>query len=150
MRYVAGLLLLLSACQSGEDGAQRQESANVQTGGPAGPVTLAVPSDPDVRGAVANSGAPADLPQERSAETLRARVDAAPADVRDAIERRAGCNHFGGEVGYDAERRAMIERALREARCDTIEADIAALRRRHSGDRAVLRLLDETADLSGF
>lgn len=61
-----------------------------------------------------------------------------PTEVFDYAGRWAGCAHFGGEEGYDAERRAQIEAAVAELRCDALEVDGAALKVRHADAPAVL------------
>jgi len=45
---------------------------------------------------------------------------AAPRPVRRFLERRAGCNHWGGEEAYDAERAQQIAQAIRGLRCDRL------------------------------
>lgn len=91
------------------------------------------------------------LPSEQlSFERLKARVAAGPRKVAAFIERRAGCNHFTGEEPYDAERRAFLEKTIRQLRCARIERDERALRRQYRRQPAVLRLLDETAEQSGW
>ena len=81
-----------------------------------------------------------------SGEALRRRVAAQPAVVRDYFSRRANCNHFGGEEPYDADRRREIAAALKDLRCETIEAEAIFLRR-HFAARpetlAVIELADE-------
>jgi hypothetical protein len=91
------------------------------------------------------------LPTEQlSFERLKARVAAGPRKVAAFIERRAGCNHFAGEEPYDSERRAFLEKTIRELRCARIDRDERALRRQYRKQPAVLRLLDETAEQSGW
>ena len=79
-------------------------------------------------------------------EALRRRVAAQPAVVRDYFQRRANCNHWGGEEPYDADRRREIDAALKDLRCETIEAEAIFLRR-HFAARpetlAVIELADE-------
>ena len=81
---------------------------------------------------------------------LQARVDQAPGDVKAFIVRRAECNHFMGEEPYDEARRAYLDRALRELRCNLLHRDERRLRHVHRKDGAVLRLLDETAHSLGW
>jgi hypothetical protein len=89
--------------------------------------------------------APAD---DRRWEALMARIEAAPADVSAFVERRAGCNHFDGEVGSEyAEREKMVQDARTKLRCDDLDADEASLRRAHRASAELLRLLDETKHL---
>jgi len=63
---------------------------------------------------------------------------ALPTEVFDYAGRRAGCAHFGGEPADDPDRRAQIEAAMNELRCDTLEADAAALKARHADAPNVL------------
>jgi hypothetical protein len=81
---------------------------------------------------------------------LRARVAAQPAPVRRYVERRAMCNHWGGEEPYDAARRREIARAVRALRCTRIDRDEAVLRRRHAGRPATIAVIDEAAELLGW
>ncbi len=66
---------------------------------------------------------------------------ATPTAVFDYIGRWAGCGHWGGEEGYDAERRAQIASALAELRCAALTADGAALRREYSDNPRTLALI---------
>jgi hypothetical protein len=61
-----------------------------------------------------------------------------PTDVFDYAGRMFGCIHFGGEPRGDAERTAQIEQALTELRCDTIEAEGAALKTKYADRPNVL------------
>lgn len=64
-----------------------------------------------------------------------------PAAVFDHASRRLGCDHFGGEEGHDAERRAQIAAAVAELRCDALDAEAAALKRRHADSPRLLALI---------
>ena len=57
---------------------------------------------------------------------------APPQEVRDFVQRRTDCNHWAGEEGYDAARRAEINAAYAKLRCAALEADAAALKARYS------------------
>lgn len=85
-----------------------------------------------------------------SATPLEARVrrefHAAPLAVRAFLVRRAGCNHWGGEEGYDAERAAQIAEAARKLRCNRIEADEKRITRQYAKSRRVRWLLAATRD----
>lgn len=65
--------------------------------------------------------------QERQAQLARAAAD----PVVGVIERAELCLHFGGEEGYDAERRAQIDKAFEDNKCDTVVADGDALKAAH-------------------
>jgi hypothetical protein len=87
-------------------------------------------------------------PEDESWGTLRARIEVSPQDVAAFIERRAGCNHFWGEVGSDnPDREQQIQDTLREMRCWDLETDERALRKAHHYKAEVVKLLDDTADL---
>ncbi len=89
-------------------------------------------------------------PAEAEWDKLRARVEAAPPPVAAFIERRAGCNHFWGEDPYDRERAQQIDAALRKLRCNRLDADERALRRTYRRQPAVLVLITDTAEISGW
>ena len=65
----------------------------------------------------------------------------APAPVRAFVERRDGCDHWGGEEAYDAARGREIDAAWRKLRCDRVPADEKLLRRRYARQPAILKLL---------
>ena len=73
-----------------------------------------------------------------------------PAPARAFIDRRTGCNHWAGEEPYDAPRRKEIEAALKDLRCDRLDADEAALLRRYRGDPDLAALLDAVRDEPGY
>lgn len=73
-------------------------------------------------------------------------LKAVPFAVRDFLERRAGCNHWGGEEGYDAERAAQIAEAAHKLRCRQIEADEKRIKRQYTKSRRVRWLLATTRD----
>lgn len=64
-----------------------------------------------------------------------------PTKVFDYAGRWAGCAHWGGEEGYDAERLAQINAAVTELRCSALEADGAALRREYADSPSLLALI---------
>jgi hypothetical protein len=66
----------------------------------------------------------------------------APADVAAYMERRVRCWHWSGEEPYDADRRKQIDDAMTKLKCDTIDADDAALRRKYAGSPSALAALD--------
>src|SRR5207253_2731997 len=70
-----------------------------------------------------------------------ASTPASQQDVRDFLQRRTDCQHWAGEEGYDAARRAEISAAYVKLRCATLEADEAALKTRYSGNAAIQKAL---------
>jgi hypothetical protein len=69
-----------------------------------------------------------------------------PQEVLDFVKRRTDCQHWTGEEGYDAARRAEINAAYARLRCATLEADEAALKVRHGGNTAVQQALQRRPD----
>jgi hypothetical protein len=62
-----------------------------------------------------------------------------PADVAGYVMRRAGCNHWAGEEGYDAARRAQINREEAALRCSQMDQEEAALMKRYGDRPQILR-----------
>jgi hypothetical protein len=67
---------------------------------------------------------------------------AVPRAIRTYVARRQRCTHWGDEEPYDTTRAREIARALRQERCDRLDADERALRRRYHGRSTLLRLID--------
>jgi len=65
-----------------------------------------------------------------------------PADVARFVQRRDLCDHFRGEELYDAERRAFLEKRMREY-CTGTDAKLAALKRKYRGRFDVMAKLGE-------
>ncbi len=77
---------------------------------------------------------------------MMAGCDASPPtvqqDVRDFLKRIQDCQHWAGEEGYDAARRAEINAAYTKLRCAALDADEQALKRRYDNNPALLKTLD--------
>ena len=67
---------------------------------------------------------------------------ALPAEVLAFIAQRESCDHFRGEEGYDAERRAFLAKALAKT-CTGTDRALAALRERFAAQPAVLAALKD-------
>ena len=65
----------------------------------------------------------------------------APREIGAYAERRAECEHWGGEEPYDKARAREIERAVRGLRCERLEADEKALLRKYAKRPDWVRLL---------
>jgi hypothetical protein len=80
--------------------------------------------------------------------TLVAPVLAAalPHAVSAYIDRRQGCNHWAGEEGYDAARRAEINKAIADLKCTALGRDERALRHRYRHNPAVLGQIKKARD----
>lgn len=64
-----------------------------------------------------------------------------PIEVLDFVGRSTMCTHWGGEEGYDAERRAQIDAAVTELRCDALATDGARLTQAYADNPASLALI---------
>lgn len=73
----------------------------------------------------------------------------APPDLRAVVERRLGCNHWGGEEPYDADRAAQIRAAADKLQCRSLERDEARMRVRHARYPGRIKLLRGAADRDG-
>lgn len=76
-----------------------------------------------------------------SPETNRA-LAKAPREIGAFAERRAECEHWAGEEPYDKPRAREIASAVAKLRCERLEADERALRRRYAGQPRMLELLE--------
>lgn len=83
-------------------------------------------------------------------DSIHAEVARAPAPVQAFIVRRATCNHWSGEEPYDVERARQIARALAASKCNRIETDELALRRRYAARADLIALIDRTSDIEGW
>ncbi len=68
-----------------------------------------------------------------------------PADVVAFKSRRDSCDHFRGEEAGDDARAAELGRKLAQT-CGGTDAALAALRKRHAGDAAVIAALADYED----
>jgi hypothetical protein len=65
----------------------------------------------------------------------------APKDIGSYAERRAECEHWGGEEPYDKARGREIAAAVRVLRCERLDADGRVLRKKYAGRPGLVRLL---------
>jgi hypothetical protein len=65
-----------------------------------------------------------------------------PKEVKALIDRIYTCNHFAGEEGYDRERRAELNAAMRQNRCAQVETDEAKMVARYKNNRKVVHALN--------
>lgn len=72
-----------------------------------------------------------------------------PAAVVDFVERYAGCNHWGGEDGYDDQRRKEIERNVVQLGCERLEADEGRLRKKYAGKSRILAAIAAASQYEG-
>jgi hypothetical protein len=68
-----------------------------------------------------------------------------PTPIQHFVERKIDCDHWLGEYPFDAERRAAIDRTLKNLRCDTLSRDKAVLERRYRHDLSALKQLNDWA-----
>src|SRR5580704_12913714 len=71
-----------------------------------------------------------------------------PRAVRLFIQRRAECNHWAGEEGYDAARLKQINAAVARLRCARLDRDEKTLRRTYRKHPSVLKALTQAAALN--
>jgi len=71
-----------------------------------------------------------------------------PDDVKKLIDRLAGCTHWSGEEPYNAERRKEISLAMKDLRCDSLEKDEVAARKRYTKRPRVLKVLQQAKESS--
>jgi hypothetical protein len=90
---------------------------------------------------------PLSAPEEAA---LRVRTAMQPPAVQEFVQRRAWCNHWSGEEGYDDSRRAQIERALGELRCGTVRGEELFLARHFAARPDIVALLRESREMSGW
>ncbi|MES2835069.1 MAG: hypothetical protein V4707_10225 [Pseudomonadota bacterium] len=64
-----------------------------------------------------------------------------PIEVLDFVGRWSMCAHWGGEEPYDADRRAEIEAAVTELRCEALIAEAAHLETKYAENPATLALI---------
>jgi hypothetical protein len=69
-----------------------------------------------------------------------------PPDIAAYVERRKGCNHFGGEEPYDKARLAEINRAVAKLNCNALETDEKALLRRYRSTPVFLQQIRAAKD----
>lgn len=65
-----------------------------------------------------------------------------PAEVSAFLERRASCDHWRGEAGYDEERKADIDWAICQA-CPGTDAQLAQLRTKYAANTEVMEKLSQ-------
>jgi hypothetical protein len=75
------------------------------------------------------------------AGVILAAADQLPVEVSAFLERRNQCTHWADEEAYDDQRAAEIDKALKQLRCDNVEAEEADLRRRFAEAQTVLNAL---------
>ena len=63
------------------------------------------------------------------------------ADVEHFIERRDNCDHFRGEEPYDQDRRAFLQKQLREF-CTGTDRELAKLKQKYQSNATVTKMLD--------
>jgi hypothetical protein len=80
-------------------------------------------------------------------DDLVAMTKSLPRDVRVFLDRKSECHHWAGEEPYDAARGNEIERAIARLKCETLDSDEAALKRRHTGDGRALKALGLASEI---
>ena len=71
-----------------------------------------------------------------------------PSDARQVAERLASCSHFAGEFDGDGSDRDMeVASVMAELHCETVDRDVAAIRQKYAGNRAVQEALVAASQL---
>lgn len=94
---------------------------------------------PPARPRPARAETPPDLPESNAAGDSTP----FPTEVTTFMVDRDGCDHFRGEEPYDAERRAYLDKSIRDL-CSGSDAKLADLRARYARNQDVI------AALSGY
>jgi hypothetical protein len=69
-----------------------------------------------------------------------------PPDAVAVVTRRAMCNHWAGEEPYDKARAREIARAVKQNKCNSLEGDEAAVRKRYAHHPKVIKALNDAQD----
>jgi hypothetical protein len=73
---------------------------------------------------------------------------ALPGDAKQVVDRLAACSHFAGEINGDRSARDKeVMAAMGRLRCQAIDSDVAATRKRYAGNPAVIQALDAAAGM---
>lgn len=71
-----------------------------------------------------------------------------PSDAQQVAERLASCSHFAGEFDGDGSGRDKeVASVMAELRCETIDQDVSAVRKKYAGNRAVQEALVAASQL---
>ena len=90
---------------------------------------------------------PPSAEQECDENVLTTGFTGIPKDAASVADRLASCTHFWGEEPYDSERKAEIDNALKESKCDTVDADAAAIKQKYAKNTSVLHAVSCAAEL---
>lgn len=72
-----------------------------------------------------------------------------PKEVEFMIYRIIQCNHWGGEDGYDEERRNDINKAYEENKCSTVEKDQSDFLNKYSENEKVVNAIKSANSWEG-
>ena len=64
-----------------------------------------------------------------------------PPDATDVANRMASCMHFRGEEAYNAQRAAELNDAVQKLRCETVESELAAMKKKYVSNPTVISAL---------
>ena len=78
---------------------------------------------------------------------LSTHAERLPREVREFLERHESCVHFAGEFNGDGSARDReVNATMKNLRCDKVEKDAAALRRKYARHPDALKALDAFND----
>ncbi|ADL00528.1 hypothetical protein [Brevundimonas subvibrioides] len=138
MKSAVVALLIVAAGASASACGQADQTADPSS---AGSAQVAPANEVDA----ASPGQAQEMEEIQQQELAAQRARAAADPVAGVIERAEICIHFGGEEPFDDARRAQIDQAFEDNRCDTVVADGDALKARRPQDAA--RIEAAIADL---
>jgi len=69
-----------------------------------------------------------------------------PQDVVELITRLVACNHWSGEDAYDAKRKQEIASAIEQLKCEHLDQDEAAVRKRYAKRPDTINVLQKAKE----
>ena len=95
-----------------------------------------------------SSAVPPQLADASPNETKAEASTVLPDDASKVIDRLTACIHFSGEINGDqSERDKAVASTMSELRCDTIEHEADAMRKKYADNKAVLDSLTAASGL---
>ena len=95
-----------------------------------------------------SSAAPPQLADTSANEKNAGAATVLPDDASKVIDRVAACFHFSGEISGDqSERDKEVASTMSELRCDPIEQEANAIRKKYADNKAVLDSLTAASEL---
>jgi hypothetical protein len=77
-----------------------------------------------------------------SAQATNRKTTSLPKDLSQWISRMTDCDHWAGEEPYDQQRAEEIKNAVDRLKCNDLQAEEAALRKKYRAKPEVIRKFD--------